>query len=101
MTYNWMSDDTEAYLYRCGAAIIDNNYLLSAAHCVKTGRTDSGTGQSMYLSGIEVGTYSVRPEMGTGGMVGGTPIVNFELSPHHKNFKWFTVGYPHKNFKLG
>ena len=24
--------------------------------------------------------------------MGGTPIVNFELTPHHKNFKWFTVG---------
>ena len=23
---------------------------------------------------------------------GGTPIMNFELIPHHKNFKWFTVG---------
>ena len=30
--------------------------------------------------------------MGTGGMVGGTPILNFELIPHHKNFKWFVVG---------
>ena len=30
--------------------------------------------------------------MGTGGMVGGTPIVNFELTTHHKNLKWFTVG---------
>ena len=36
-----------------------------------------------------------------GGWWGGTPIVNFELTRHHKNFKWFTVaGYPHKNFKL-
>ena len=35
--------------------------------------------------------------MGTGGMVGNTPIVNFELTPHHKIFKWFTVGgYPIK-----
>ena len=33
-----------------------------------------------------------------GGMVGGggTPIVNFELTPHHKYFK-----YPNKNCKLG
>ena len=29
--------------------------------------------------------------MGTGG-IGGYPIVNSELTPHHKNFKWFTVG---------
>ena len=27
-----------------------------------------------------------------GGWWGGTPIVNFEVTPHHKNFKWFTVG---------
>ena len=32
-------------------------------------------------------------EIGTGGMVGGTPIVNFELTPpHHQNLKWFTLG---------
>ena len=30
--------------------------------------------------------------MGTGGMVGRSPLVNFKLTPHHKNFKWFTVG---------
>ena len=42
-----------------------------------------------------------KAEMGTVGMVGGTPIVNFELTPDHKNFKWFTVeGYPHKNLKF-
>ena len=35
---------------------------------------------------------SALPGMGTGGMVGGTPIVNLELTPHHKKFKWFTVG---------
>ena len=30
--------------------------------------------------------------MGTGGgMVGGTPIVNFELSPHQKSFKCLMV----------
>ena len=35
-------------------------------------------------------------------MVGGTAIVKFELTPHHKKFKWFTVGgYPHKYFKWG
>ena len=26
-----------------------------------------------------------------GGMVGGTPIVNFEVTPHHNNFKWWEV----------
>ena len=31
--------------------------------------------------------WSPEAEMGTGGGVGGTPIVNFELTPHHKNFQ--------------
>ena len=32
---------------------------------------------------------------------GDTPIVNFELTPHHKNFKWFTLGGTPKKFKIG
>ena len=44
-------------------------------------------------AGLNVfGFNQYAAEMGTGGMMGGTPIVNFELTPHNKNFKWFTVG---------
>ena len=36
-----------------------------------------------------------------GGMVEGTPIINFELTTHLKNLKGLWRGIPHKNFKFG